>query len=88
MHATPLSTGLLMAGLLWSAAAAAQAPPDRTGDGGGPRSTITAPHTNSLGVTMPRPGNADAPFERRLQDRTADERRNDRIDTGICIGCD
>ena len=27
--------------------------PDQTGTGGGPASTITAPNTNSLGVTKP-----------------------------------
>jgi len=60
---------------------------DETGTGGGPSSTITAPYTTSTGQTVPRRG-ADRLRERRDGDLTREERRGDRIDTGICIGCD
>ncbi|MET7248195.1 hypothetical protein ABZT49_33080 [Methylobacterium sp. EM32] len=67
--------------------AQAQGLPDQTGTGGGPRSTITAPNTSSVGQTVPRPGAVDHRLERRIDDRTRDERIDDRIDTGICVGC-
>ncbi|TNC07512.1 hypothetical protein FF100_32290 [Methylobacterium terricola] len=65
----------------------AQPLPDQTGTGGGPRSTITAPNTSSVGQVMPRPGQPDARIERRIDDRTRMERTDDRIDSGICVGC-
>lgn len=61
--------------------------PDQTGTGGGPASTITAPNTTSTGVTKP-PGDAEGPAtpsERRERSRI--EREDDKIDSGICIGC-
>lgn len=67
--------------------AAAETTPDRTGTGGGPRSTITAPHTTATGVTKP-PGIGEGPAtpaEQRELQRI--ERENDRIDGGICDGC-
>lgn len=67
--------------------ASAETAPDRTGTGGGPRSTITAPHTTATGVTKP-PGSGEGPAtpaERRDLQRI--ERENDRIDSGICDGC-
>ncbi|GEO98100.1 hypothetical protein [Methylobacterium haplocladii] len=73
--------------LLLPAVASAETPPDRTGTGGGPRSTITAPHTTATGVTKP-PGSGEGPAtpaERRELQRI--ERENDRIDSGICDGC-
>jgi hypothetical protein len=69
------------------ALAQAQGLPDQTGTGGGPRSTITAPNTSSVGQTVPHPGAADRRLERQIDDRTRQERVDDRIDTGICIGC-
>ena len=60
--------------------------PDRTGTGGGPRSTITAPYTNSEGVTKPPgslgPGEVPSAAEQR-RERSAD----DRIERSICQGC-
>jgi hypothetical protein len=78
-----LTLSLVSAGSL----AQAQGLPDQTGTGGGPRSTITAPNTSSVGQTVPRPGAVDHRLERRIDDRTREERVDDRIDTGICIGC-
>ncbi|MEH3148395.1 MAG: hypothetical protein PGN34_24415 [Methylobacterium frigidaeris] len=77
------------AGMLGLAAGAAQAKdqPDQTGTGGGPGTTVTAPYTTSTGQTVPRPGAADRTMERRLDDLTREERRNDAIDDSICRGC-
>ncbi|KMO18780.1 hypothetical protein [Methylobacterium platani] len=84
----PLIRALLV-GALVSAGSVAQARdlPDQTGTGGGPRSTITAPNTSSVGQVMPHPGGPDARLERRIDDRTRQERLDDRIDSGICTGC-
>lgn len=61
--------------------------PDETGTGGGPRSTITAPYTNSLGVTKP-PGTSLGPGE---VEPPAEQRRErgltNRIEDSICTGC-
>ncbi|ACL61926.1 hypothetical protein [Methylobacterium nodulans] len=80
---------ILVAGsfLLVPAAAQAQAEADRTGTGGGPGTTITAPYTRSTGQTVPQPGPADRALERRIDDRTREERRDDAIDSSICAGC-
>jgi hypothetical protein len=61
--------------------------PDQTGTGGGPTSTITAPNTNSLGVTKP-PGTSLGPGEipsRREQRR--ERALTDKIEDSICNGC-
>ncbi|MGE7415518.1 hypothetical protein [Methylobacterium tarhaniae] len=82
-------TRAFLIGALVSAGSLAQAQglPDQTGTGGGPRSTITAPNTSSVGQTLPPAGSADRGLERRIDDRTRQERIDDRIDSGICIGC-
>ncbi|WP_298952793.1 hypothetical protein [uncultured Methylobacterium sp.] len=77
---------LIVLGLAAGAAQATEAP-DRTGIGGGPGSTITAPYTTSTGQTVPRPGVAERMEERRLDNLTREERRNDAIDDSICRGC-
>ncbi len=94
MPASLVLTRALLVGALVSAAsvstvslAQAKDLPDQTGTGGGPRSTITAPHTSSVGATVPNPGAIDTRLERRIDDRTREERINDRIDSGICVGC-
>ena len=65
----------------------AESPPDRTGTGGGPLSTITAPHTSSVGKTKPPgPGiGLETPAERRELD--AIRREDDAIDDSICVDC-
>ncbi|QRE76290.1 hypothetical protein [Methylobacterium aquaticum] len=89
MPASLLLARALIVGALVSAGSLAQAKdlPDQTGTGGGPRSTITAPHTSAVGATVPSPGAADTRLERRIDDRTRQERLDDRIDGGICVGC-
>ena len=61
--------------------------PDQTGTGGGPASTITAPNTNSLGVTKP-PGTSLGPGEiPSRKERRRERALTDRIDDSICDGC-
>ena len=61
--------------------------PDQTGTGGGPASTITAPYTTPDGTTKP-PGDAlGAPTRAERRENSRIEREDDKIDTGICIGC-
>ncbi|WP_342166743.1 hypothetical protein [Methylobacterium sp. SD21] len=87
MRATTLS--LLIASLMLPGSALAQSrvAPDETGTGGGPRSTITAPNTNSLGVTKP-PGTSMGPGEVPSSREQRRERAlTNRIDNSICDGC-
>jgi hypothetical protein len=80
-----LSVALLLAAL--PAAAWAQ-DPDRTGTGGGPATTVTAPYTNREGVTKP-PGAALGP--RDVSSATAERREDraiERIENSICTGCE
>ena len=74
-----LPVSMLLA--LSPAVALAQA---RTGIGGGPDTTATAPNTTSVGQTKP-PGGGGA--EPRSDARTQQERADDKISRGICIGC-
>lgn len=60
-----------------------------TGTGGGPSSTVTAPNTSATGRTMPPAGgNAGAATaeDNRVQ-RTPEQKVDDKITRGICIGC-
>jgi len=70
--------------LLATTAASAQA---QTGTGGGPTSTITAPHTSSVGQTMPPASGAGAATPNDRRDRTQQQIQDDKISQGICIGC-
>ena len=58
----------------------------QTGTGGGPASTITAPNTSSVGQTVPRGGGA-ATEGSRADQRTEQQKAEDKISRGICIGC-
>lgn len=80
-----------LVGLAVATPVAAQGP--QTGTGGGPTSTVTAPNTSAVGRTMPPAGGGgldriDRGEARSIERETRTERRNDKIDTGICIGCD
>ncbi|MBD8907261.1 hypothetical protein [Methylorubrum zatmanii] len=81
-----LSAMALSAAFILPAAAEA---PYQTGTGGGPTSTIYAPNTSSVGRTMPPAGAGGERRDSTNMDReTRMERKDDKIDTGICIGCD
>lgn len=80
---------LLIASLMLPSAAFAQSrvAPDETGTGGGPGSTITAPNTNSLGVTKP-PGTSMGPGEvPTTRERRHERALSNRIEDSICNGC-
>jgi hypothetical protein len=76
----------LMTGGAILAALPALAQDDMTGTGGGPDSTITAPYTRSTGQTVPS-GRGDREMEKRIDERSRMERRDDVIDRSICRGC-
>ncbi|MGU3421965.1 hypothetical protein SAMN02799625_04813 [Methylobacterium sp. UNC300MFChir4.1] len=78
--------GALSLALITPLAAQTRAP-DQTGTGGGPASTITAPNTNSLGVTKP-PGTSLGPGEVPTPEQRRRERAlTDKIEGSICDGC-
>ncbi|GJD35461.1 hypothetical protein [Methylobacterium aerolatum] len=68
-------------------AAAVAAPVDTTGTGGGPASTAKAPYTTSTGATVPRPGAIDRQEAENIQRPTKQDRIDNSITNGICIGC-
>lgn len=81
-----LALAVLSVALPTSLAAQPRAP-DQTGTGGGPTSTITAPNTNSLGVTKP-PGTSLGPGEvPSRQEQRRERALTDKIDNSVCEGC-
>lgn len=84
MSARILLTLALLAG---SAVPVLAQRPAETGTGGGPASTVKAPNTTSVGQTKP-PGTAAAPESSgEREGRARMEKKNDAIETGICVGC-
>ncbi len=82
----PATLGALSLALATPLAAQTLAP-DQTGTGSGPASTITAPNTNSLGVTKP-PGTSLGPGEVPTRGQRRRERAlTDKIEGSICDGC-
>lgn len=83
---------ILLAAALGITVATAATAQTQTGTGGGPTSTVTAPNTSAVGRTMPPAGGGldriDRSESRSIERESRTERRNDKIDTGICIGCD
>ena len=91
MAASRLLSAAVLAGLILPLSALAQqdlrGTADQTGTGGGPTSTVTAPYTNSLGVTKP-PGTSLGPGE--VPPAATERRERDRvnkIEDSICRGC-
>ncbi|WP_336489497.1 hypothetical protein [Methylobacterium nigriterrae] len=80
-----LLAAALMLGAL-AAPAAAQAPAE-TGTGGGPASTVTAPNTSSVGRTKPPGAAAGAATPADRVERTPQQKEDEKIQKGICIGC-
>lgn len=82
-------TILTLAALAAVLAASATSAQDRTGVGGGPTGTVTAPNKSAVGQTKPPTGGdagaatADAPRDA----RTPRQDQDDKISQGICIGC-
>lgn len=82
-----IAAALSLAALMPLAVAEPSLAQSRTGTGGGPGTTVTAPNTSGVGRTKP-PGaaaGADTSGDRRA--RTPAEKQDDRIQKGICIGC-
>lgn len=75
---------VLAAGLVFESGSLA-ARPALTGTGGGPETTITAPHTAPTGQTVPR-GLVDSSTTD-PEARTERQRNLDRVLDGICTGC-
>jgi len=85
---TRLLTSLLALGLLAPLPALAQNSVSETGTGGGPASTIRAPNTSAVGQTVPKPGALGPDETGTVSPRNRqEERREDQIMKGICIGC-
>ncbi len=62
-------------------------PASETGTGGGPASTAKAPHTAATGQTVPNPGALNPKETGSIDRRSVNERQDDAITRGICIGC-
>lgn len=91
LGSSPMIAHLASAAFLTAALAvpAVAQGPAQTGTGGDPASTIYAPNTSPVGRTMPPAAGGGARRDSNNLDReTAMERKDDKIDTGICIGCD
>lgn len=58
-----------------------------TGTGGSPGSTVTAPNTSRVGRTMPPTTAAGAATNDDRRMRTQNEKHDDQLMRGICIGC-
>jgi hypothetical protein len=76
---------LALAGGLIFGSGSLSARPALTGTGGGPETTITAPHTAPTGQTVPR-GLIDGPAVD-PETRTERQRNLDRVLDRVCTGC-
>ncbi|WP_236960861.1 hypothetical protein [Methylobacterium durans] len=86
MSRIPMAAARAIAGLtLCLAPTGLAAEAARTGTGGGPETTVTAPHTAVSGQTVP-PGAAAAPTTDPGA-RTQRQRDLDRVLGGVCTGC-
>lgn len=82
------STLILITALTGAMAAPAFASPaDTTGTGGGPTTTAKAPYTTSTGATVPHPGTIDARETGSIDRTTKEDKIDNSITQGICIGC-
>ncbi|WP_375462431.1 hypothetical protein [uncultured Methylobacterium sp.] len=59
----------------------------QTGTGGGAASTVTAPNTSDVGRTKPPGAAAGAANADDRRARTPEQKKDDKIQQGICIGC-
>ena len=83
---SPISVFVLAAALASSLSGQAQAQAE-TGTGGSPASTVTAPNTSRVGRTMPPSTGAGAATADDRRTRTPNEKQDDQLMRGICIGC-
>lgn len=78
-------TGLI--GLISNTAANAMNHPAQTGTGGGPETTITAPHVAPTGRVMPRPRPLDSQTRGEPEQKLAPQFKDSFLMKDICVGC-
>ena len=76
-----------LGGLISNTAAQALNQPARTGTGGGPETTITAPYTAPTGRVMPRPRAVDTQTRGEAAQNTAPQFKDSFLMKDICVGC-
>ena len=87
MFATPRISALAFAAAMASCLAGQALAQAETGTGGSPASTVTAPNTSRVGRTMPPSTGAGAATADDRRTRTPNEKQDDQLMRGICIGC-
>ena len=85
MRANLLIVTMALSGAM--AVPAFAAPADVTGTGGGPTTAAKAPYTTSTGSTVPRPGTIDGAEAGRIDRKTPEDKVDNSITQGICVGC-
>jgi len=78
--------GTLLLSVLSAGTAWAQSPA-RTGTDGDVTSTPRAAHTTSVGQTKPPGGAGGGEPDRNVDQRTPQQKKDNAITKGICIGC-
>ncbi|MBK3405455.1 hypothetical protein H0176_03600 [Methylorubrum populi] len=76
-----------LGGLISNTAAQALNQPARTGTGGGPETTITAPHTAPTGRVMPRPRMVDTQTRGEAVPKPETQFKDSFLMKDICVGC-
>ena len=74
-------------GLISNTAANAMNHPAQTGTGGGPETTITAPHVAPTGRVMPRPRPLDSQTRGEPEQTLTPQFKDSFLLKGICVGC-
>ncbi|WP_455964801.1 hypothetical protein [Methylorubrum aminovorans] len=74
-------------GLISNTAANAKSHPAQTGTGGGPETTITAPHVAPTGRVMPRPRPLDSQTRGEAEQTLSPQFKDSFLMKDICVGC-
>ena len=74
-------------GLISNTAANAMNHPAQTGTGGGPETTITAPHVAPTGRVMPRPRTLDSQTRGEPERKLGPQFKDSFLMKDICVGC-
>ncbi len=61
--------------------------PARTGTGGGPETTITAPHVAPTGRVIPRPQSLNSPITGEAGQKPEPSFKDSFLMKDICVGC-
>ncbi|KQP87868.1 hypothetical protein ASF55_08640 [Methylobacterium sp. Leaf119] len=73
--------------LLAHSAASAMNHPAQTGTGGGPETTITAPHVAPTGRVIPRPQVSGSPTSGEAVQKPESQFKDSFLMKDICVGC-